>query len=103
VLIEHPVNHDSESMWPIKGREEHSTLFNTTIFKDVTKDVPGERVYSDQCMWQVLRRANPRSDPSVATLDVTSSTMGMDSSSTTVRIVVLCRECVSTLPSSYLI
>ena len=42
-------------------------------------------------------------DPSVATLDVTSSTMGMDSSSTTVRIVVLCRECVSTLPSSYLI
>eukprot|EP00964_Phaeocystis_antarctica_P095023 scaffold61607_cov92-Phaeocystis_antarctica.AAC.2 len=81
-------------MWPIKGREEHSTLFNTTIFKDVTKDVPGERVYSDQCMWQVLRRANPRSDPSVATLDVTSSTMGMDSSSTTVRIVVLCRECL---------
>ena len=26
------------------------------------------------------------------------STMGMDSSSTTVRTVVLCRECVSTLP-----
>ena len=50
VLIEHPVNHDSESMWPIKGREEHSTLFDTTIFKDFTKDVPGERVYSDQCM-----------------------------------------------------
>ena len=45
----------------------------------------------------------PMEDPSVATLDVTSSTMGMDSSSTTVRIVVLCRECVSTLPSSYLI
>ena len=60
VLIEHPVNHDSESMWPIKGREEHSTLFDTTIFKNFTKDVPGERVYSDQCMagaetrkWQV--------------------------------------------------
>ena len=34
-------------MWPIKGREEHSTLFDTTIFKNVTKDVPGERVYSD--------------------------------------------------------
>ena len=50
VLIEHPVNHDSESMWPIKGREEHSTLFDTTIFKNFTKDVPGERVYSDQCM-----------------------------------------------------
>ena len=50
VLIEHPVNHDSESMWPIKGREEHSTLFDTTIFKEFTKDVPGERVYSDQCM-----------------------------------------------------
>ena len=45
----------------------------------------------------------PMEDPSVATLDVTPSTMGMDSSSTTVRIVVLCRECVSTLPSSYLI
>ena len=43
----------------------------------------------------------PMEDPSVATLDVTSSTMGVDSSSTTVRIVVLCRECVSTLPSSY--
>ena len=50
MLIEHPVNHDSESMWPIKGREEHSTLFDTTIFKEFTKDVPGERVYSDQCM-----------------------------------------------------
>ena len=37
-------------MWPIKGREEHSTLFDITIFKNFTKDVPGERVYSDQCM-----------------------------------------------------
>ena len=49
VVIEHPVNHGAESMWPIKGREAHSTLFETTMFLNFTKDVPGERVFSDQC------------------------------------------------------
>ena len=36
-------------MWPIRGREAHSTLFETTIFRDFTNDVPGERVFSNQC------------------------------------------------------
>ena len=49
VVIEHPVNHGADSMWPIKGREEHSTLFETTLFRDFAKNVPGERVISDQC------------------------------------------------------
>ena len=49
VVIEHPVNHGADSLWPIKGREAHSTLFETTMFRDFTKDVPGERVFSDQC------------------------------------------------------
>ena len=49
VVIEHPVNHGADSMWPIKGREEHSTLFETTLFKDFAKKVPGECVISDQC------------------------------------------------------
>ena len=49
VVIEHPINHGADSMWPIKGREEHSTLFETTLFRDFTKTVPGERVISDQC------------------------------------------------------
>ena len=40
VLIEHPVGHGEHSMWPIRGREKHSTLFDTTIFKDFRKDVP---------------------------------------------------------------
>ena len=50
VLIEHPVGHGKHSMWPIRGREKHSTLFDTTIFKNFIKDVPGDRVYTDQCM-----------------------------------------------------
>ena len=50
VLIEHPVGHGAHSMWPIRGREKHSTLFDTTIFKDLMKDVPGDLVYTDQCM-----------------------------------------------------
>ena len=49
VVVEHPVNHGADSMWPIKGREAHSTLFETTMFRSFTKDVPGERVLSDQC------------------------------------------------------
>ena len=49
VVVEHPVNHGADSMWPIRGREAHSTLFETTIFRDFTNDVPGERVFSDQC------------------------------------------------------
>ena len=56
VIIEHPVGHGKDSLWPIKGREEHSTLFDTTIFKDFTRDVPGERVYSDQCMFGAATR-----------------------------------------------
>ena len=51
VLIEHPAGHGAHSMWPIKGREKHSTLFDTDIFKAFTKDVPGERCYCDQCMF----------------------------------------------------
>ena len=50
VIVETPVNHGKHSMWPIKGREEHSTLFDTTLFKTFAKDVPGDIVYSDQCM-----------------------------------------------------
>ena len=50
VLIEHPVGHGEHSMWPIRGREKHSTLFDTTIFKDFRKDVPGDLVFCDQCM-----------------------------------------------------
>ena len=50
VIVEHPVNHGKGSQWPIKGRENHSTLFETDIFNNFTKDVPGERVYSDLCM-----------------------------------------------------
>ena len=49
VIVEHPVNHGADSLWPIKGREEHSTLFETSLFQHFTKDVPGERVFSDQC------------------------------------------------------
>ena len=51
ILIEHPAGHGAHSMWPIKGREKHSTLFDTDIFKAFTKDVPGERCYCDQCMF----------------------------------------------------
>ena len=40
------MNHGADSMWPIKGREAHSTLFETTMFRSFTKDVPGERVLS---------------------------------------------------------
>ena len=50
---------------------------------------------------KVVLGTPPMEDPLVATLDVTSSTTGVDSSSTTVRTMVLCKECVSTLPSSY--
>ena len=56
MLIEHPVNHGRHSLWPIKGREKHSTLFETTIFLDFTKDVPGERVFTDQCMFGAATR-----------------------------------------------
>ena len=48
---------------------------------------------------RVVLGTSPMEDPLVAALDVTSSTSGMDSSSTTVRTVVLCKECVSVLPS----
>ena len=56
VLVEHPVNHGRHSLWPIKGRETHSTLFETTIFKDFAKDVPGDRVFTDQCMFGAATR-----------------------------------------------
>ena len=38
VLIEHPVNHDSESMWPIKGRE--SSLETALLFLSSLRDGP---------------------------------------------------------------
>ena len=50
VLIETPVGHGKDSLWPIKGREEHSTLYDTSLFKEFANDVPGEVVYSDQCV-----------------------------------------------------
>ena len=50
VIVETPANHGKNSLWPIKGREEHSTLFDTSLFKSFTEDVRGEIVYSDQCM-----------------------------------------------------
>ena len=50
VLTETPVNHGKNSMWPIVGREEHSTLYDTDVFKAFASDVPGDIVYSDQCM-----------------------------------------------------
>ena len=50
VLIETPVGHGKDSLWPSKGREEHSTLYDTSLFKEFANDVPGEVVYSDQCV-----------------------------------------------------
>ena len=50
VIVETPANHGKGSLWPIKGREEHSTLFDTSLFKSFADDVRGEIVYSDQCM-----------------------------------------------------
>ena len=45
VIVETPANHGKNSLWPIKGREEHSTLFDTSLFKSFAEDVRGEIVY----------------------------------------------------------
>ena len=38
VMVEHPVGHGKKSLWPIRGREDHSTLFDTTIFRNCIKE-----------------------------------------------------------------
>ena len=50
IIIEQPVNHGKDSQWPIKGRELHSTFFDTTIFKNFSNQVEGDFVYADLCM-----------------------------------------------------
>ena len=56
VIIEQPVNHGEKGMWPIKGREKHSTFFDTDIFKKFKEEVPGDFVYCDLCMTGALSR-----------------------------------------------
>jgi len=49
VIGEHPASQGDKSPYSAKGREKHSTIADTTVFTDYSKDYKIESIHTDQC------------------------------------------------------